>query len=198
MHLIVGLGNPGRKYALTRHNIGFEVIDYIAQRMNLGKGITKFEGLHYSASFASHKALLLKPLTYMNLSGDCVKSYVDYFSIPLENILIVYDDTSFEVGTLRIRKSGSAGGHNGMDNIIFHMRDEHIARIRIGIGAPLHDKKNHVLSRFTAEEIPLMQDAVKQAAEAVSTFVLEGVDCAMNTYNVKMKKSMETPADEQT
>ncbi len=192
MHLIVGLGNPGRRYALTRHNIGFEVINYLAEQMNLGKGSTKFEGLHYSASFGSHRTLLLKPLTYMNLSGLCVKNYVDYFSIPLENILIIYDDTSFDVGTFRIRKTGSAGGHNGMDNIIYHLGTEHIARIRIGIGAAVYDKKNYVLSRFSPEEIPAMQQAVIESAKATQTFVREGVDQAMNTHNLKMKK--QSPA----
>ncbi len=195
MQLIVGIGNPGRNYALTRHNIGFEVIDFIAASLSLGKGVTKFDGLSFSASFGGQRTLLLKPLTYMNLSGVCVKNYANYFSIPVENILIIYDDTSFDVGALRIRKTGSAGGHNGMDNIIFHLGTEHIARIRIGIGAPVYDKKNYVLSRFAPEDIAPMQEAVKQAAKAAECFVSVGVDSAMNAFNMKTKKPTNSPTD---
>jgi PTH1 family peptidyl-tRNA hydrolase len=192
MFLIVGLGNPGRKYALTRHNIGFEVIDYMIDKYRLINGKMKFKGEHYTHLINRKKIIFLKPHTYMNLSGECVKAYVDYFDIPLQNIMIIYDDTSFEPGFLRVRKTGSAGGHNGMDDILRLLGTNDIARIRIGIGSPKFEIKDYVLSRFTAEEIPIMQKAVINAADAIKLFIENDIDQAMNIINRKNKKQETT------
>jgi len=191
MFLIAGLGNPGRKYALTRHNIGFEVIDYMADKYRLANKKMKFKGEYYTHMINAQK-IFLKPHTYMNLSGECVRAYVDYFDIPLQNIMIIYDDTSFEPGFLRVRKTGSAGGHNGMDDILRLLGTNDIARIRIGIGNPCFEIKDYVLSRFTAEEIPIMQKAVISAADAVKLFIESDIDQAMNIINRKNKKQENT------
>jgi PTH1 family peptidyl-tRNA hydrolase len=192
MFLIAGLGNPGRKYALTRHNIGFEVIDYMADKYRLANKKMKFKGEYYTHMINAQKIIFLKPHTYMNLSGECVRAYVDYFDIPLQNIMIIYDDTSFEPGFLRVRKTGSAGGHNGMDDILRLLGTNDIARIRIGIGNPCFEIKDYVLSRFTAEEIPIMQKAVISAADAVKLFIESDIDQAMNIINRKNKKQENT------
>lgn len=188
MFLIVGLGNPGKKYALTRHNIGFEVIDYMIDQYKLTNGKMKFKGEYYSHALGGKKIIFLKPHTYMNLSGECVRAYVDYFDIPLQNIMIIYDDTSFEPGFIRVRKTGSAGGHNGMDDILRLLGTNNLARIRIGIGSPKFEMKDYVLSRFTSQEIPMMQQAVINAADAVTLFIENDIDMAMNSINRKNKK----------
>ncbi len=184
MHLITGLGNPGRTYHLTRHNIGFEVIDYLAERYGL-TAKSKFRGNYYTHTLYGQKLMLLKPQTYMNLSGTCVYDFAHYFNIDPGNVVVIYDDSAFAPGVVRIRKSGSGGGHNGMDNIIYHLQTEQIPRIRIGIGQAEYALKNHVLSRFTPEEVPLMRDAVVTAAKAIDCILSDGVDRAMNTYNRK-------------
>jgi len=189
MYLIAGLGNPGNQYALTRHNIGFEVIDYIAEKYNLGSAKIKFKGQYYTQLVNGEKIIYLKPLTYMNLSGECVKAFTDYFDIELNKIMIIYDDTSFEPGIIRIRKTGSSGGHKGMEDIIYNLKSEDIPRIRIGIGAAQFDIKDYVLSKFTKQEISVMQDAVKRAADAVKIFIEKDIDYAMNLMNTKVKKT---------
>ena len=195
MFLICGLGNPGKKYAPTRHNIGFEVIDYIAEQNHLSPK-TKFNGQYFQHTLNGEKVIYLQPLTYMNLSGGCVRAFVDYFDIEPDKIMIIYDDTSFEPGTIRIRKTGSDGGHNGMGDILFNLGTNNICRIRLGIGQAVFDKKDYVLSRFTEEEIPLMQQAVKKAADAVKIFIDNGIDTAMNTMNTKTKKLTSDKEDE--
>lgn len=187
MYLITGLGNPGRQYALTRHNIGFEVIDYLVDELKLGNKKTKFNGEYYTQIINGEKIIFLKPLTYMNLSGECVKAYVDYFDIQANKTMIIYDDTSFDAGVVRVRKSGSSAGHKGMEDIICNLNSEDIARIRIGIGQAEYDIKNHVLSRFSEQEIPLMQQAVKKAAQAVLLFMEKDINAAMNQINTKTK-----------
>ncbi|NMC56588.1 MAG: aminoacyl-tRNA hydrolase [Eubacteriaceae bacterium] len=187
MYLIAGLGNPGRQYALTRHNIGFEVIDYLVDELKLGSKKIKFNGEYYTHTISGEKIIFLKPLTYMNFSGECVKAYVDYFDIETDKIMIIYDDTSFDTAAVRVKKSGSSAGHKGMEDIILNLNSEDIPRIRIGIGQAEYDIKNHVLSRFSEQEIPLMQQAVKTAAKAVLLFIEKDVNTAMNLINKKTK-----------
>lgn len=196
MYLITGLGNPGRQYALTRHNIGFEVIDYLVYELKLGSKKVKFNGEYYTHTLNGEKIIFLKPLTYMNLSGECVKAYVDYFDIQNNEIMVVYDDTSFEAGTVRVRKSGSSAGHKGMEDIIFNLNSEDIPRVRIGIGQAEYDIKNHVLSRFSEQEILLMQQAVKKAAQAVLMFIEKDINTAMNLINTKTKNKDINKTDE--
>lgn len=196
MYLIAGLGNPGKQYALTRHNIGFEVIDYLVDELKLGSKKVKFNGEYYTHTINGEKVIFLKPLTYMNLSGECVKAYVDYFDIQADEIMIVYDDTSFDEGTVRVKKSGSSAGHKGMEDIIFNLNSEDIPRIRIGIGQAEYDMKNHVLSRFSEQEITLMQQAVKKAAQAVMLFIEKDINTAMNLINTKTKNKDINKTDE--
>lgn len=196
MYLIAGLGNPGRQYALTRHNIGFEVIDYLIDELKLESKKVKFNGEYYTHTINGEKIIFLKPLTYMNLSGECVKAYVDYFDIETDKIMIIYDDTSFDAGTVRVKKSGSSAGHKGMEDIIYNLNSENIPRIRIGIGAAEYDIKNHVLSRFTEQEIPIMQQAVKKAAKAVLLFIERDINTAMNLINIKTNNRDTNKTDE--
>lgn len=196
MYLITGLGNPGRQYALTRHNIGFEVIDFLANQYSLGSKKVKFNGQYYTHIINGEKIIFLKPHTYMNLSGQCVRAFVDYFDIDINKIMIIYDDTSFDIGAVRIKKSGSSGGHKGMADIICNLNSENIPRVRIGIGEAAYDIKNHVLSRFTEQETPIMQDAVKKAAQAVRLFIEKDIDTAMNLINTKTKHKDTNNKDE--
>lgn len=196
MYLIAGLGNPGRQYALTRHNIGFEVIDYLVNELNLGGKKVKFNGEYYTHMINGEKIIFLKPLTYMNLSGECVKAYVDYFDIQTNELMIIYDDTSFDAATVRVKKSGSSAGHKGMEDIILNLNSEDIPRIRIGIGQAEYDIKNHVLSRFSEQEITLMQQAVKKAAQAVMLFIEKDINTAMNLINTKTKNKDINKPDE--
>lgn len=190
MYLIVGLGNPGREYALTRHNIGFETIDYLARKKQVA--IIKEEHHGISGSFFENgeKVTLVKPMTYMNNSGECVAAFADYYDIPLDKILVIYDDIDLDAGRIRIRKKGSAGTHNGMRSILYHLQDENFPRIRIGIGKkpPQWDLADYVLSKFQPDEIETMQHAVIQAAEAIELFIKEDIDTAMNRLNRKVNK----------
>ncbi|MCL1803662.1 MAG: aminoacyl-tRNA hydrolase [Eubacteriaceae bacterium] len=182
MHLIVGLGNKGSAYSLTRHNIGFEAVERYAY-MNSMKISTKGLYSHYAKSA---KLVLAKPQTYMNLSGQAVWALARYFSVANENILILHDDLDFEPGIIKIRKSGSGGSHNGIRDIIEVFGTQDIARVRIGIGRPQGPaKKDYVLSRFNEAEIPIMQQAVLAACEAVDAFIYGGIDYAMNECNRK-------------
>jgi len=183
MKVIVGLGNPGKKYEVTRHNIGFELIDYIAEK----KDVTfrkKHQALVGEYREGSEKILLVKPLTYMNLSGESVREIWDYYDFEKEDLLVAYDDIDLETGVLRIRKKGSGGTHNGMASIIQQLTFQDFPRLRIGIGSPGRiPLVSYVLGRFTDEEIEIMQKAVIKAADAVDAFVTEGIDLAMQNYN---------------
>ncbi|MPW24974.1 aminoacyl-tRNA hydrolase [Alkalibaculum sp. M08DMB] len=186
MKAIVGLGNPGNKYVLTRHNIGFEVIDYLATK--------------YSVNFKSHlkahigvlhidseKVLLVKPQTYMNLSGESLLEVTSYYDIELQDVLIVYDDIDLDLGKMRIRKHGSAGTHNGMRSIIYNLKSQDIPRLRIGIGKqeniPL---ANYVLQRFSPDEMPIAKEIVIRAGDGVISFIKDGINLCMNKYNINI------------
>jgi PTH1 family peptidyl-tRNA hydrolase len=183
MKAIVGLGNPGSRYHGTRHNVGYAVIDSLAA----GPGATRFKG-QFHAQVAElmegvHKLLLVKPETFMNLSGNCVRQLMDFYQLPLEDLLVVCDDINLPLGKLRIRARGTHGGHNGLRDIQNHLGTTEYARLRIGVDAPADDAVDHVLGRFRPSELPVIEDAVAMAAQAVVVWVEHGTEACMNRYN---------------
>ncbi|MBE5905707.1 MAG: aminoacyl-tRNA hydrolase [Lachnospiraceae bacterium] len=191
MYMIVGLGNPTSKYEKTRHNVGFDCIDYIAEKYQISVKEMKGKALMGSGYIEGVKVLLVKPQTYMNLSGESVQALAQFYKIdPEEELLVVYDDISLEPGQLRIRKKGSAGGHNGMKNIIQLLGTQNFVRVKIGVGAKPDgwDLADHVLSRFSKEDRVLVDDAIKDAATATVQIAQGDVDAAMNEFNGKGKK----------
>ena len=185
MYIIAGLGNPTREYEKTRHNVGFEVIDVLADMLGTTVEEKKFKGLYGRGIIGGEKVLLLKPQTFMNLSGESVKAAAGFYKVDHEHIIIIYDDISLDVGQLRIRKKGSAGGHNGIKNIIAHLGTQEFSRIRVGVGdkPKKMDLADYVLSRFSKEDRVLMEDAFKDASKAVNVMITESVDAAMNQFN---------------
>lgn len=186
MYLIVGLGNPGSEYKMTRHNIGFETLDYIAAQHDVKITKLKFKGIYGEMIYKGEKILLLKPMTYMNLSGSCVIEYTEYYKIPPENIIIIVDDTSLERGRIRLRAKGSAGGHNGMKSIIYHLKTDEFPRIRVGIGSASNAGMiltDFVLGRFTKDEIPVLENAMQRASKAVFDIIEHDINYAMNANN---------------
>lgn len=184
MYIIVGLGNPGKKYENTRHNIGFITLDHIAEKNNIKINKIKHKALLGEGTICNEKVLLVKPQTFMNLSGNSIKEIVDYYKESLDKLIVIYDDIDVEVGKIRIRKKGSAGTHNGMRSIIYNLVSDDFPRIRIGIGKdPARELSNYVLDSFHKEEINAMRKAVEAAAAAVETWLAEGIDKAMNEYN---------------
>ena len=188
MYLIVGLGNPGKQYDMTRHNIGFHTIDYIADKYGAKLTKLKFKAVYGEATISGEKVYLVKPQTYMNLSGDSVGEMAQFYKIPPENIIVINDDISLDVGRIRVRPKGSAGGHNGLNSIIYRLNSDTFPREKMGVGAPKHedyDLADFVLGRFTKEEIPVMEDAIFKAEKAVAEIIKNGVQSAMNKYNGK-------------
>lgn len=185
MYLIVGLGNPEEEYSKTRHNMGFNVINKIAEKYNLEIKKNKDEGIYEKTIIENEKVILLKPQTYMNLSGNCIKKYIDFYKIEKEKILIIYDDMDIEPGKIKIRKKGSSGGHNGIKSIIEKLGTEEFARIRVGIGKPQHpgEQINYVIGSIPEDEIPKLEDGVKKAQEATIEILKNGIDKAMNKFN---------------
>ena len=184
--LVVGLGNPGDKYENTRHNVGFLTVDELAERARVPVQKLKYRALTNTVELGGARALLMKPVTYMNLSGEAVGQAARFYKIPPERVLVISDDVSLPLGKLRIRKSGSAGGHNGLKNIIQHLGTDQFPRVKIGVGEkphPDYDMADWVLSRFTGEDLKTITQAVKRAADAVECFVREGPDKAMNRFN---------------
>lgn len=183
MFLIVGLGNPGKEYAGTRHNIGFEAVDYIADKYNIELNRIKFKGVFGEGIIGSEKVLLLKPTTYMNLSGESIREVINFYKIPSENIIVIYDDISLEVGRLRIREKGSHGGHNGIKSIIANLSTDIFPRVKIGVGGPKGSLVSHVLGKFAADEIEILREIIKITADATETIVRKDTKEAMNRYN---------------
>ena len=184
--LLVGLGNPGTQYENTRHNVGFLVADELAERQNAPIQRLKFKALTNLLTISGEKVLVMKPVTYMNLSGEAVRQAVDFYKIPPERVLVVSDDTALAVGRLRIRKGGSAGGHNGLKNIIQHLGSDQFPRIKVGVGEkphPDYDMADWVLGKFQGEDRKTMDVAVKRAADAVECFLREGPDKTMSRFN---------------
>lgn len=186
MYLIAGLGNPGREYEMTRHNIGFEAIDYIADKCAVKVKKLKFKGLFEKTKIGGEDVILLKPQTYMNLSGESIRDFSAFFKIPPEKIIVISDDIYLDEGRIRIRKNGSAGGHNGLKSIIYQLNSDNFIRIRIGVGEQQEkgqDLADFVLSRFTKSQIPILEQAIVNASDAVSEIIINGVESAMNKFN---------------
>mgnify|MGYP003297433966 CR=1 FL=1 len=183
MFLIVGLGNPGKEYAGTRHNIGFEAVDYIADKYNIELNRIKFKGIFGEGMINGKKVILLKPTTYMNLSGDSIREVVNFYKIDNEDIIVIYDDISLEVGRLRIKDKGSHGGHNGIKSIIANLSTDVFPRVKIGVGAPKGDLVSHVLGKFSNSEIEILRESIMAAEEAVVTMIKSDAKEAMNKYN---------------
>ena len=183
MKLIVGLGNPGKKYEHTRHNMGFDVVDLFAEQAKIDIDKEAFKGVVGRGKVFDEDIFILKPHTYMNLSGESVQEIVSYFKIDLEDIIVIYDDMALEPGKIRLRASGSSGGHKGMQNIIEHLHTENIKRIRIGIGEPTYDTIDYVLTKPLQDERPLIEEAITNAVGAVKEAIRSDFDRAMNKYN---------------
>ncbi len=190
---MVGLGNPGSKYKFTRHNIGFRVVDSLAQDIEIEfKKVKSYYSLISRGMINNHKVMLVKPQTFMNLSGRAVSKVVSYYKIPLQDLLIIYDDLNLELGQIRIRKKGSTGGHKGMESIMQYLHSEEIPRLRIGIGNPSinfnFDCVSYVLSNFNVDEEDKIKEAIKLSAEAIKTIIEDGFEKTMRKYN---RKSIE-------
>ncbi len=186
MYIIVGLGNPGAKYAGTRHNIGFNVVTRIADDYNISLDIKKHKAICGKGYIAGQKVILAMPQTFMNLSGESVRELVDYYKIdPEEELIVIYDDISLDVGRMRLRAKGSAGGHNGIKNIIAHLGSSVFPRIKVGVGEKPSgwDLADYVLGRFSDEENVIMRDMLGKGADACKDFVMYGIEEAMNKHN---------------
>lgn len=185
MYLIVGLGNPENEYANTRHNMGFDTINEIAKNNNIKITKNKFKGLYETGIIQGNKVILLKPQTYMNLSGESVKEIVDFYNINPEEIILIYDDVDVEKGKIKIRKKGGPGSHNGMKSVIQELGTTEFGRVRVGIGQPefKNDMINYVIGKIPEEEQKILQQGVKKAAEAVEEILKNGIDTAMNKFN---------------
>ena len=190
MYLIAGLGNPGKQYEATRHNMGFDTIDCLVEKHNIPQGGVKFNAMYGKGIIGGQPALLMKPLSYMNLSGDSLRALTDFYKIDVETeLLVIYDDISLGVGQLRIRAKGSAGGHNGIKNIIAHLGGQVFPRIKVGVGEkpPKYDLADYVLGHFSKAEQELMSEGYDNAVKAVELIVSDQISEAMNEYNRKKK-----------
>ena len=188
MYLIAGLGNPGTKYSGTRHNMGFDVVDLLIERHKIPQSGVKFNAMYGKGTINGHKVIVMKPLSYMNLSGGPIQQMAAFFKIdPASRLIVIHDDIDLDPDVLRIRKQGSAGGHNGMKDIIQKLGSEQFCRVRVGVGAKPKDwdLADYVLSRFTPSDRTLVDEALEAAADAVEKIVTEGPDAAMNTFNKK-------------
>lgn len=185
MKIIIGLGNPGKEYAATRHNMGFMAIDRLAEKYGIDIIDLKHKGICGKGMIEGEKVMLVKPQTYMNNSGECVRELMDYYKTESEDIIIIYDDIDLDPGQLRIRKSGTAGSHNGMKSVISHMGTQIFPRVRIGVGAKPDgwDLADYVLSRITPEADKEIVKGIETAGEAVVSILSKGIDEAMNIYN---------------
>ena len=191
MYLVVGLGNPGRQYEATRHNMGFDVIDRLVEEHRIPQGGVKFNAMYGKGIIGGEQVLLMKPLSYMNLSGGPVRDMANYFKIDSETeMIVIYDDISLDVGQLRIRAKGSAGGHNGMKNIIAHLGSQVFPRIKVGVGEKpaKYDLADYVLGHFSKGEAKLMDEGYDHAVHAVELIVSGQINEAMNEYNRKKKE----------
>ena len=185
MYVVVGLGNPGRKYAQTRHNVGFNVIDILADRYSTKVNKIKFKSVYGETNIAGEKVLLVKPQTFMNKSGETVQEIASFYKVPLDNIIVIQDDIDIDFASLRIRAKGSAGSHNGMKSIIYLLKDDKFPRVKIGVGRPQagRDLADFVLGRFTKDEERDINHVLDKAADAVECLISEGIGNSMNKYN---------------
>lgn len=185
MYLIVGLGNPEEDYSKTRHNMGFNTVNKLAKEYEIEINKNKFKGLYGAGLIENEKVIILKPQTFMNLSGESIKEATDFLKIEFENIIVIYDDINVKPGNIKIRKKGSAGGHNGMKSVIECLKTEEFSRIRVGIGLPQNDSDmiNHVLGAIPEEELELLHKGTTLAKEAIVEIIKKGIDSAMNKFN---------------
>lgn len=200
MKIIAGLGNPGKEYENTKHNVGFLTIDILAEKYDIKVNKVKFKGLIGEGMIGTEKVILVKPQTYMNLSGQCIREIVAFYKLDMEDLVVIYDDIDLPMGNLRIRKKGSAGTHNGMRSIIYDLQDDGFPRVRVGIGGERKgDLANYVISGFSGDDRKLIEEAIVKAADAVTCLVEDGIDRAMVDYNTKkpkVKKQKQEPDTE--
>lgn len=185
MYLIVGLGNPESEYAHTRHNMGFDTINELAKNNNINITKTKFKALYETVIIQNEKVILLKPQTYMNLSGEAIKEARDFYNVKPEEIIVIYDDIDIEKGKIKLRKKGGPGSHNGMKSVVQELNTTDFIRIRVGIGQPefKSDMINYVIGKVPEEEQKILQQGTKKAAEAIEEILKNGIDIAMNKFN---------------
>lgn len=193
MFVIVGLGNPGKAYTNTRHNVGFDTIDLLADRNNIKINKIKFKSVYGEGFINGEKILLVKPQTYMNNSGETVRDIVNFYKIEPSNVIVIVDDIDIEFGSVRIKKKGSAGSHNGLKSIIYLLGREDFPRIKIGIGKRKEnqDLAEFVLSRFSKDERKVIEESILSSAEAVEVMLKSGIDTAMNEFNKKTNKAQD-------
>lgn len=185
MYLIVGLGNPETDYARTRHNMGFDTINIIAKKYKIEMTRTKFNSIFGMGTIEGKKVVLVKPQTFMNLSGQAVREFVNFYKINMEDVIIIYDDMDIEKGIMKIRKKGGPGSHNGMKSVVQELATQEFPRIRVGIGKPEHknDAINYVLGYIPDDEYEVLQIGVEKASKAIEEIIKNGIDIAMNNYN---------------
>jgi len=183
---IIGLGNPGKKYANTKHNLGFNVVAKIAEKLRVTAQKEKFKALFAKTVYKGESVILMQPLTYMNKSGLSVREVVNFYNLDLEDIMIIYDDKDFDIGQIRIRKKGSAGGHNGVQSIIDALGSSEFPRMRIGIGSPEHDQISYVLSKFDEDEQETIDKVIDIASDAAIYSISNTLDNTMNKYNLDL------------
>lgn len=190
LYLIVGLGNPGSQYEFTRHNVGFLTIDYMAEKLGQKVNKLKFKGLYCKFKYADEDIILLKPQTYMNLSGESVRDFANFFKIPPEKIIIVVDDVDLDLGRIRFKKSGSAGTHNGLKSIIYQLQSQDFPRLKIGIERENRkdDLADFVLKGFSKDEVPLIEKSIEDGVDGILHMIGNGIDSAMNKYNKRAQK----------
>ena len=185
-YLIVGLGNPGRQYEITRHNAGFLFMDMLSEKLNVKINKIKYKSVICEADIAGHRCILMKPQTFMNLSGEAVREACSFYKIPPENVIVIFDDISLPCGGLRIRRKGSAGGHNGIKSIIQCLGSDNFPRIKLGVGEkphPDYDLADYVLSAFSRDDIPLMKQAMEKGCDALEYIVDGKIDAAMSKFS---------------
>ncbi|WFA07743.1 aminoacyl-tRNA hydrolase [Tissierella sp. Yu-01] len=189
MFVVIGLGNPGKDYTNTRHNAGFDTIDILAKRNNIAINKIKFKSVYGEGKIGNEKVMLVKPQTFMNNSGICVREIIQFYKVPVENIIIAVDDIDIDFATVRIKMKGSAGSHNGLKSIIYHLQSDQFPRVKIGVGKKYEnqDLADFVLSRFSKEERPEIETILLKAAEAIETIIVEDIISAMNKFNIKTK-----------
>ena len=196
MYAIIGLGNPGKEYENTRHNMGFKTLDVLAQKTNSRIEKIKFRSLIGETIISGEKVILVKPQTYMNNSGIAVREVAEYYKIDPENILVIYDDADLDEGVIRIRPFGSSGSHNGMKSVVYQLSSDRFPRIRIGIGDARGDMIDYVIGNISKEKMDTFSKSWESAAEAAICFVEEGIEMAMNKYNPPRKKKKEEAGEE--
>ena len=185
MYLIVGLGNPEPEYSKTRHNMGFDVINELSEKFNINIDKKGFKALYGIGMIENQKVILCKPQTYMNLSGDSIIEILNFYKIPRDKLIVIYDDVDTDVGRIKIRKKGSSGGHNGMKSIIHNLKTEDFSRVRIGVGAPIFREMliGYVINKVSDSEYKQLREGIKSGAESIQEILKNGIDSAMNKYN---------------